>query len=86
MYTRHVAKYFQKEAINISNVNFNKTRFEKEMKIDKKKYELFKKQFIVDLHNPNITSYEIIFNNIKQLKNYKSYNSRILNQDLIKQA
>lgn len=75
MHTRQMAEYFQKEAINISNVNFNKIMFEKQMKVDKKIYKLFKKQFIVDLQNPNITSYEIIFNNIKQLKNYKSYNS-----------
>ena len=66
-YTQAVAEYFQKKPINVSNLSFDKEIFEKEMKVNKKKYEIFKKDFIINLKDQNKTSYEIIYKNLKIL-------------------
>ena len=50
----------------MSDVNFSKEIFDKEMKFNKKIYSDFKKDFIVDIINPNKASYEIIFNSINR--------------------
>jgi hypothetical protein len=65
-WTNDVADYFDKRAINISTEKFNKKVFYNEMKLNKKAYRDFKKDFIVDIKNSNKTSYEIIFNSINK--------------------
>ena len=60
------ADYFNKKPINMSAVKFNKEIFYNEMKFNKKIYSDFKKDFIVDITNPNKASYEIIFNRINR--------------------
>ena len=50
----------------MSTVKFNKEIFYNEMKFNKKIYSDFKKDFIVDIENPNKASYEIIFNSINK--------------------
>ena len=61
-----IADYFNKKPINMSTVKFNKEIFYNEMKFNKKIYSDFKKDFIVDIENPNKASYEIIFNSINK--------------------
>ena len=61
-----LADYFNKKPINMSVVKFNKEIFYNEMKFNKKIYSDFKKDFIVDIKNPNRASYEIIFNSINR--------------------
>lgn len=65
-WTNILANYFDKKPINMSVVKFNKEIFNKEMKFNKKIYSDFKKDFIVDIENPNKASYEIIFNSINK--------------------
>ena len=60
------ADHFNKKPINMSTVKFNKEIFYNEMKFNKKIYSDFKKDFIVDIENPNKASYEIIFNSINK--------------------
>ena len=60
------ADYFNKKPINMSVVKFNKEIFYNAMKFNKKIYSDFKKDFIVDIKNPNKASYEIIFNSINK--------------------
>ena len=64
--TNILADYFNKTPINMSFVKFNKEIFYNEMKFNKKIYSDFKKDFIVDIENPNKASYEIIFNSINK--------------------
>ena len=61
-----LADYLNKKPINMSTVKFNKEIFYNEMKFNKKIYSDFKKDFIVDIENPNKASYEIIFNSINK--------------------
>jgi len=65
-WTNILADYFNKKPINMSFVKFNKEIFYNEMKFNKKIYSDFKKDFIVDIKNPNKASYEIIFNSINK--------------------
>ena len=65
-WTNNLADFFNKKPINMSDVNFSKEIFDKEMKFNKKIYSDFKKDFIVDIKNPNKASYEIIFNSINK--------------------
>ena len=65
-WTNIQADYFNKKPINMSVVKFNKEIFNKEIKFNKKIYSDFKKDFIVDIENPNKASYEIIFNSINK--------------------
>ena len=65
-WTKDIAGYFNKKPINISVVKFNKEIFYNEMKFNKKIYSDFKKDFIVDIENPNKVSHEIIFNSINK--------------------
>ena len=65
-WTNIQAGYFNKKPINMSVVKFNKEIFNKEIKFNKKIYSDFKKDFIVDIENPNKASYEIIFNSINK--------------------
>ena len=65
-WTNNLADYFNKKPINMSVVKFNKEIFNKEIKFNKKIYSDFKKDFIVDIENPNKASYEIIFNSINK--------------------
>ena len=65
-WTNNLADFFNKKPINMSDVNFSKEIFDKEMKFNKNIYSDFKKDFIVDIKNPNKASYEIIFNSINK--------------------
>ena len=65
-WTNILADHFNKKPINMSVVKFNKETFYNEMKFNKKIYSDFKKDFIVDIENPNKASYEIIFNSINK--------------------
>ena len=65
-WTNDIADYFNKKPINISTEKFSKEIFYNEMKLNKKIYGDFKKNFIVDIKNLNKTSYEIMFSNINK--------------------
>ena len=67
-WTNDIAGYFKKTPLNIAKVSFNKVLFNKELKVNKKIYHIFKKEFINDMQDINKLSYEIIYNKIKQKK------------------